>query len=568
MPLGPLPSPAQPRGPDFLLRASGELGTRGAEPAYAARALVETARRTGDAALARRAVDLAPDTPVVALEALRAWLRPEFAASAARALTRSFPALLWAAVAGGAVLGGALLFWTLGLQIFGALRGLPLLGHAFAHSIRLPDLVAWAGALLFLALLALLAGVGLGPASLIALVGCVSAMRLRAAESVAVALSLVISGLVLGPGLDLWARAAAHLEPGSALASAWRVERGYPLPGDALTLDRALEKRPGDALVRLALAKARLRVGDSARARVLLASEPAEWPEVRAAERSLRGALELGDGNVGKAVEEYERAREQHESAAVLFNLSQAYGRALRLDEQAPTYRAARLLDPHAVERYASAAVDAKHLIVPVNVPARVYLARATSASPAATRLARELRSRLLGRGLPDATWMALPLLGLVGVGLRRGTITRCKRCERTLCSACSPENRDTSVCVRCVRLFEDRQNIDARVRKEQLEIDRRRQRRLDLRTGGLALLLPGFEPLLRGRCSAGALQLGCAAFGAVLLLSSRWTAAPWEVGPLGIWIGWIGGIGLLAPACLFAAAQALRSARAKGRRR
>jgi hypothetical protein len=118
------------------------------------------------------------------------------------------------------------------------------------------------------------------------------------------------------------------------------------------------------------------------------------------------------------------------------------------------------------------------------------------------------------------------------------------------------------------VRLFEERQNIDARVRKEQLAIDRRRQRRLELRTGGLALLLPGFAPLLGGRCWTGALQLGCAALGTVLLLSARWIASPWEVGPLGIWIAWVGGIGLLTPPLLFGAAQALRASRGKGGRR
>jgi len=163
---------------------------------------------------------------------------------------------------------------------------------------------------------------------------------------------------------------------------------------------------------------------------------------------------------------------------------------------------------------------------------------------------------------------MALPLLGLIGAGLRRGAIARCKRCERTLCSLCSRENRDTAVCVRCVRLFEERQNIDARVRREQLEIDRRRQRMLDLRTGGVALLLPGFGPLLQGRSAAGSLQWLAAASGAALLLLPGWVAAPWEVGPLGLWFAWAGGLGLLAPAWLLAVRQALLVTRRKGARR
>jgi tetratricopeptide (TPR) repeat protein len=572
MPAGPLPQPEDSGGaaPDRLERAAALLGARGIEPAYVAWALVESSRRSADPRLAERAVALAPEVPAVPLEAGWIWKRPGFLARGLAALPRSYPALLWIVVAGGAVLGIAIGALAALLQVFAAARGLPLLGHALAHRLRARRLSAWPGVMTCLALLALLAAAGAGPVALLALAGCGAALRLRPAESATTALGLLAAGLVLGPGLDFWARAATSLEPRGSLASAWRVERGFPLPGDQELLERAHEKRPGDPLVRLVLAKARVRSGDPAGALAILAAgDPADRPELRAAQASLRGWLELAAGNVGRAVEEYERARRERESAVVLFNLSQAYGRALRLDEQAPTFRAARALDPDAVERYARAAAqDPVHLLVPVHLPATLYLRRALSASPAAARLAGELRARLLGRALPETSWMVLPLLGLVGAGLRRSGIARCKRCERTLCAHCAPENRDAAICVRCVRLFEARHNVDARVRKEQLEIDRRRQRRLDLRAAVLSLFAPGFDALRRGRCTAGTLQLGCVALGLALFLSPHWIAAPWDVGPLAHWTALVGGAVLLVPSYAGGLLQAARLARGRGGRR
>jgi hypothetical protein len=249
----------------------------------------------------------------------------------------------------------------------------------------------------------------------------------------------------------------------------------------------------------------------------------------------------------------------------VLFNLSQAYGRALRLSEQAPTYRAARALDPAAIERFTSAAAgDSNQLLMPVRLPATLYLSRVLEPSAGAARLARELRARLFGRGLPDASWMGLPLLGLIGAGLRRSNIARCRRCERTLCAHCTPENRDAATCLRCVRLFEQRQNVDPRVRQEQLVRDRRRQRVLALSAAGFALMAPGVAALRRGRSVAGANQLLAASLGAALLVSPDWIAAPWDVGPLARWAALFGGLGLLAPAYVAALFQALRLARSR----
>jgi hypothetical protein len=549
-----------------LESAARALGDRGYhELPYVAWALVESARRAGDASLAQRAVELAPESPVVWLEAARVARRPELVLRGLASLPRSFPALLWNTVAGGAGLGGAILLVAAFLQALAALRGLPLAGHVLAHVARAHDPPAWPGVLACLCALALAAAFGAGPLALLALAGCAGALFLRAGEAAGAGIALAAAGLVLGPGLDVWSRAAASLESEGVLGPAWRVERGYALPGDEELLERALERRPADTLVQLALAQARVRAGDVERALALLADVgTSEAPELAAVRKSLHGALELARGEVGKAVTLLEQARGARASAQVLFNLSQAYGRALRLNDQEPTYNAARALDADAIARFGLDTKGNLHrFLMPVRVPASHYLRRALGPTPGAARLARELRARLLGRALPDPAWMGLPLLGLACAGLRRSSVARCDRCERTLCAHCSPESLNQTRCVRCVRLFESRQNVDARVRQEQLQLDRRRQRRLALCAAGAALLAPGVGALRRGRWLAGAIQLFGLALGAALLLSVRWFAAPWEVGPLAAWLSAAGPV-LVGLAYLSALLQALRLVRGR----
>ena len=60
--------------------------------------------------------------------------------------------------------------------------------------------------------------------------------------------------------------------------------------------------------------------------------------------------LRLAAGDSEGAISLFERAAKQSRSAAVLVNLSEAYGRTIRLDEQNLAMAEAQLLDPHAVK--------------------------------------------------------------------------------------------------------------------------------------------------------------------------------------------------------------------------
>jgi hypothetical protein len=244
----------------------------------------------------------------------------------------------------------------------------------------------------------------------------------------------------------------------------------------------------------------------------------------------------------------------------VLFNLSQAYGRALRLADQTPLFDAARQLDAELVHAYTRRGQATFHTyLIPASLPALEYVVRALEPSVEAAAIALRLREQLLGRTLPEAAWGALPLMGLLVLVLRRPGVSHCSRCDRPVCRRCGPEDSEgSSTCARCVRLF-TRESGDARVRRQQLEIDRQRQRRLAWQRMALGLVVPGLVALRGGELLRGGSQLLATALGAALAVAPSLIAVPWEVGALGTLSCRALGLALLIPAYLISASAAVR---------
>jgi hypothetical protein len=241
------------------------------------------------------------------------------------------------------------------------------------------------------------------------------------------------------------------------------------------------------------------------------------------------------------------------ETAAVLYNLSQAYARGMRLIERAGPFSAASDLDPELVSRYNSFEGKNVHrFLIQEQVPLAAYVERALRPSAEAEELAYEVRLWTLGPGVPAWSWLLFPVLGVIGVAARRTSITRCKRCERPLCASCAPDGERGTTCVRCTRLFARGQRVDPRMRKIQLEVDRRRQRRRAWFRSALSLLLPGAGRVLDGRVGLGALALIMAGMGAALLWVPEIVPVPFEVGGIGHSIPMLSGLAFLVPAYLF----------------
>ena len=322
----------------------------------------------------------------------------------------------------------------------------------------------------------------------------------------------------------------------SGLLAAWRTERSQPLPVDAQVLERERAERPDDWLIRLAVARGLERAGALEEARAEVESLPDDLAVgLRVSALNLRGITRLAVGDVKAAVQAFEEARAASESAAVLFNLSQAYGRGLRLGDQSSLYNEARAVDADLVSAHTSAEGSNLHTYLAYR-PVRVseYLARALAPTYRSRALADEIRARLMGASVPEWGWMVVVALGIVGAFARRSSIQRCSRCERPMCSRCSPDGVALGTCVRCERLFVDRSKVDPR-------IARASSNGIDAVSADALWVWPAQRSRCRAarRCGRGRLRRGALVtflLGAALALAfvAREVAAPGDVGRLG----------------------------------
>lgn len=505
-------------------------------------ALLSRPDMTADASQIEAALALAPSSPSVRFEAGRLLRSPSEIVQAIASVKNNLPALLWIATVLGAALGAAVLFSTLLICALTFARSLTLHGHALGHALLGKEPPSWPGGLLIVAALALAAVFGVGPVLLMALAGVIAATRLPAKGATVLAISLSVCGVALGPGVDYWSRVATVSQVDPGLAAIWRADRGGVLPGDRERLERIVAARPDDLAARIGIALLAGREGDLPAARAVLADFQGQGAlSLFAQADNLRGILHLADGHIGKALNSFQDAGSAGESAAVLFNLSQAYARGVRLLERSGPFESARILDPELINRYArNVGTNIHEFLIWDQIGLDAYAQRVLAPSAVATRYAQGLRSGLLGPRVPDMGWLLLPLFGLLGIALRRTGIHRCTRCDRALCAVCVPNSRGRS-CQRCSRLFARGSRADPRVRAQQLKIESRRSQQRALFRSGLALIVPGAGRALSGRLSGALFSAGVTVL-ALALLAGDQPTVPFELGALGqsavLWLG------------------------------
>jgi len=328
-----------------------------------ARALL-LAGELGDASTrAEHATLLAPSLPAAhaaLAEARFASGDVRGALSAAHAalgtLGRHLEARAWAVATGYELLALAAVLWATLFLALGAAASLPTLLHALASSrLKLSGpagLAALAVAVMGIALAEGPAGAVLGLGALAVASGGWSK---RAASFVTVALALAALHL----GLERAAVGRVALAADPVGVAAHRVEAGLPTPADIGVL---LRSAGSDPVAGRALALHTKRAGDRAAAEQYFARVLAERPDAEAFNNAANVAFALGD-NAG-AISLYEKSVQLDASPIALFNLSQAYGRAIRLDEQDRTLARAQQIDAAAVERLASRTGTGKDVFV------------------------------------------------------------------------------------------------------------------------------------------------------------------------------------------------------------
>jgi tetratricopeptide (TPR) repeat protein len=219
------------------------------------------------------------------------------------------------------------------------------------------------------------------------------------------------------------------------------AEGGAIDPVDAARIVRAAPASgAADPLALYALAQWAKRTGDlpAADARfTALLEDDATDPIVLASAASAKIAL----GDPEAAVELYRRAIAADGSALLWFDLSQAHGRAIDVEQHDRALAAAQALDPAVVSALTARLANSRGgLVADPPLPLsrlRARLAEA-DASGAAEQLRAPIAPGLLGRSFWIAA-LAFSAATALGIGLQRrvGTSTCCRDCGTRLCRRC-----------------------------------------------------------------------------------------------------------------------------------
>jgi len=318
-----------------------------------ARALLLADELADASARAEFAVDLAPSLPAAHAALAEARFASGDVRGAAGALHsalatigRHLEARAWAVATGYDRLALAAALWATVFLALGAAASLPTLIRGLASTrleLRGPAALAALGAcVMVLALVEGPAGAVLGLGALALAAG---GWTKRAASLLTLAGAL----LALHPGLERAATGRVALVGDPIGVAAHHVEAGLPTPADVGILLRAAGSDPVAAR---AIAVHTKRAGDRQAAAQYFARVLTERPDAEVFNNAANVAFALGEN--ARAIALYEKAVEREPSPVALFNLSQAYGRAVRLDDQDRALARAQRIDAGTVERLAS----------------------------------------------------------------------------------------------------------------------------------------------------------------------------------------------------------------------
>ena len=492
----------------------------------AARALLGTPGIPLDRAEA--AVRLAPDLPAAQMELARArWLHGESplgairtAAVALATFARHPEGGLWLAgslllVLGAGLVGGGLLCILI-VSLFAAPHAAHDLGDRVTR--RLP---AFARAALLIALLLALPVLGEGAVGLAVALLAIGAVYGTKRQRVALGLATVA---ILAGAFPVARLAGAMLEalPSDPVArAALATSRGFALEADVARLEAA---DPEDLLALEARARLARREGRMGQADALYQSLLLRSPDDLVVMNNAAN-VRLHLGHMESALDLYRRALSLDDSPVVLYNLSQAYGRAFQVDDLTETLELAQTLDGELVADLTRLqGTQPEGFVLDLPIPS-VELWRRVFDPKRGLGFAAELRAPVapgrLGSSLlamAGAFAGALVLASLLGRSMRASRW--CARCGARVCPRCHPEVSGGELCGPCHKLFYQPEKTDRELRLARIEALREREARVDKVAWAASLILPGAAGLLARRPVAtllGALFFAIAA-GALLL--------------------------------------------------
>lgn len=420
---------------------------------------------------AAAAVVLAPDLPLAhgALAAAE-WdggapgAAFQSATQAVSTLTDHLGAWLWLSLTGWllaavALSAGALLF--LAARAVAAAR---FVAHDLGDALE-PSMPTFSRVALLLGLVLLPAALGEGLLGVG--VGLVALCMIGASreQRIAVALAALCLVVAVHPFAHRAGIAIAAFGAEPTAAAGWAAESGFLDPADALRLTRAVdfnaEPVAADPLALSALAEWKRRSGELATAdayyaRLLSSGDT----DVAVLSNAAVLKIELGDPQA--AIGLYLRAIASAPSALLWFNLAQAHGAAIDVEQHDRALAAAQSMDPSLVSELTKRLAGARGPYGAASPLPQSWLRERMlggELDPAALPLRGVLAPGWLGRSL-GATLAAFALAAALGLalGMRFEPSVGCLDCGAHLCRRCGTVPRGDNRCESCQRRrFEDR---------------------------------------------------------------------------------------------------------------
>jgi hypothetical protein len=303
--------------------------------------------------------------------------------------------------------------------------------------------------------------------------------------------------------------------------AAFATAQGFTHPVDQVRIEAAANYEP---LAAQALALRARRAGNLGEAdayyQALLRQSPEDPVLVNNAAN-----VRLNLGHMESALTFYRRSVELRPDPIVLFNLSQAHGRAFQVEDLSRTLAEAQRLNGDLVaELTALQGAEPVGFVVDLPIDTR-QIWRRILRSNQGERIAAEFRASFApGRLGEDSLFAAgvfaaiLIVFALLGSQVRRSCW--CSRCGRRMCQRCDPEMGSGTVCGGCMRLFRQSETTDRDLRLARIGKLRVREERLERFTVAASLLVPGIAGLLAKRplrCLLGSV------FAAIAVLALYW---------------------------------------------
>lgn len=487
--------------------------------------------------------DLAPGVPAIQLEHARALAATGDVGGAMRAtlagfnvLVRSLRAQLWAVENLSVLLMIVVLAASFGFIGLSALQVFPHLSHDLGDLLggrRMPAF-ARSAALAALLLIPLVLGEGVLGLALGLFLVAFAYGKTRQRNVLSMAAVLLVLGL--HPLAQFVSVATTLVDQDPIAASVMAVIAGSETQADVERLETVVDT---ELIAAHALVYRDRRYGLEEASRVRLEKMAEQYPGdgfVLAA----RGNIEMRRGDSDAAIEFYERAAAQLNSASLLFDLSQAYANKFRMEEYETTLVRAQQIDADVVADLSS--LGDPMLVADLPFPTGLLQARFLTlamSQDSQVDLAAVLAPGRLGKDWSmTAGGFVLAALFCLLFAHRFDHSSQCGRCGHRICTRCEETVWSEELCEDCHHLFTNPAATDPSLRMARLQALSKREVWIGGVLTSASLLIPGVAGLVARRPDF-------AMFG---LLLFGWIVA-WVIWPAGLFEDPLG-MGVAAVIC------------------